>query len=210
MMATVIIAGSSGALGSVVTATLREQHYNIIPFDHPDIDAANDGVVSSACAHLPSDTFACINLAGMFIGGKPVSAHEPNEVEALYRSNLLTTITLARRVLPNIARKPGASFITIGGRQALEPKADAAVYAAYKAGVIAFTKSIAVEGLHLGYRANVIVPSVIRTPENLAWSDGKVDSLWVTPESIAELIVYLLSESCPINGAVLQMYGGLV
>jgi NAD(P)-dependent dehydrogenase (short-subunit alcohol dehydrogenase family) len=74
--------------------------------------------------------------------------------------------------------------------------------------VIAFAQAVAAEYRNDGIRCNVILPSVIDTPANrIAMPDAKHDR-WVQPAEIAGVVAHLLSsDSSPINGAAIPVYG---
>ena len=67
-------------------------------------------------------------------------------------------------------------------------------------------KTVALEVKDSGVTANVILPSVIDTPANRAAMPAADPSKWVTPESIAALLVSLVSAN-DINGAAIPIYG---
>ena len=58
--------------------------------------------------------------------------------------------------------------------------------------------------------ANAIMPSTIDTPPNRATMPKADFSKWVTPEDLAQVIVYLISDaSGPVSGAVVPVFGGV-
>jgi NAD(P)-dependent dehydrogenase (short-subunit alcohol dehydrogenase family) len=106
-----------------------------------------------------------------------------------------------------LAQKRGR-IIAVGSRAGVEPVATLSAYSASKAALVALVRSAAAELVSTGVTANVVLPSVIDTPENRA-SDPKADySTWVKPASIADLIVYLASDAAAdVNGAAIPIYG---
>jgi NAD(P)-dependent dehydrogenase (short-subunit alcohol dehydrogenase family) len=57
-------------------------------------------------------------------------------------------------------------------------------------------------------RINVILPSTIDTPQNRASMPSADPTRWVTPDSIADVVTFLLSDaSRDISGAVIPVYG---
>jgi len=84
----------------------------------------------------------------------------------------------------------------------------AAAYAASKAAVVALAGAVAAEVRSAGVRVNVILPSTIDTPQNRASMPSADPSRWVTPESIAGVAKFLLSDAArDISGAVIPVYG---
>ena len=75
-------------------------------------------------------------------------------------------------------------------------------YAASKAGVARLTEALSEEVKAQGITVNAILPSIIDTPANRRDMPDADFRKWVTPEAIADVIVFLLSEkSRAITGA---------
>ena len=133
-------------------------------------------------------------------------------------SNLLTALVACRCVLPGMLEAGSGTIVnfasTAGEYGSIRP---AAAYAAAKAGVIGFTKSLAREVSPLGVRVNAISPGPVDTPALKAVTDaeravaasGRSSDDWGTPRDIAEGVLYLVSdESAFVTGTVLQVNGG--
>ncbi len=91
-------------------------------------------------------------------------------------------------------------------------------YAASKAGMTGFTKSLAIEVASRGITANVIAPGFIQTAMTEVLTDEVKDELLKrvpigsmgTPEDIAAAVVYLASpEAGYLTGATLHINGGM-
>jgi len=90
-------------------------------------------------------------------------------------------------------------------------------YAAAKAGMIGFTKSIAIEGARKGITANVIAPGYIATDMTSAMDEKVLTSIvsqipvgrMGDPSEIADMVAYLVrDESAFITGATFSVNGG--
>jgi NAD(P)-dependent dehydrogenase (short-subunit alcohol dehydrogenase family) len=119
-----------------------------------------------------------------------------------------------------MARRGGGAVVFIATVNALGHYGNPA-YAAAKAGLVAYAKSIAVERGGVGVRANVICPGSVRTP---AWDHRlqRVPDLLdrvlphyplgrlVTPREVANAALFLASDAASgVTGAVLTVDAGL-
>jgi NAD(P)-dependent dehydrogenase (short-subunit alcohol dehydrogenase family) len=81
-------------------------------------------------------------------------------------------------------------------------------YAASKAGVHRLTESLAEELKSSGITVNAVLPSIIDTPANRADMPGADVSTWVTPASLAAIMLFLASDAAKdITGALLPVTG---
>jgi NAD(P)-dependent dehydrogenase (short-subunit alcohol dehydrogenase family) len=83
-------------------------------------------------------------------------------------------------------------------------------YAASKAGVHRFTESLAEELKNRGVTVNAVLPSIIDTPANrAAMPDAEFDR-WVSPNDLAEVILFLASDAAKaVTGALIPVTGGV-
>ena len=100
-------------------------------------------------------------------------------------------------------------IVAISSRLAAETAAGVAAYAASKAALVSLVRSAALENRDAGITANAILPGTIDTPANRAWGSPEERAKWVSPDSIAKLAVFLVSEAAAeITGAAIPIYGG--
>jgi 2-hydroxycyclohexanecarboxyl-CoA dehydrogenase len=158
-----------------------------------------------------------VNVAGLFrMGDFATSA--PADWADMISANLLTTLVACRAVLPAMLSAGAGSIVnfasTAGEYGSIRP---AAAYAAAKAAVIGFTKSLAREVSPAGVRVNAISPGPIDTPAfQLASPEDRAEAEARTlvgrmgrPADIAHGVLYLASEeSAFVTGTVLQVNGG--
>jgi len=165
------------------------------------------GLVDSVVGHW-GGIDALVNIAGGWRGGKPVAEVSEKEWDETLDTNLRSAFLACRAVVPIMAKKGWGRIVSISSRAAENPGAGQAAYNVAKAGLIALTASIAAEYRRSGLAANAILPSIIDTPQNRTAMPDADTSRWVTPEEIASLIVYLLSEEGgSLNGAAIPVYG---
>lgn len=132
--------------------------------------------------------------------------------------NLTGTFLMCTAVLPHLRQASGGTIVTMSSGLGLLPFPRRAGYAASKAGVIAFSKAIAMEWAP-AIRVNTICPGTVDTPMvRGAYSEEelnqKVGSRYAlgrvgTPAEIARAALYLSSdESSFVTGVALAVDGG--
>jgi 3-oxoacyl-[acyl-carrier protein] reductase len=107
-----------------------------------------------------------VNNAGVL--NDPIPFHMMNEAQwdNLISTNLIGTFQMTKAVLPLLMDKKIGNIVNISSMLGIRaiPNVPLSIYGATKAGIIMFTKSIAVEYGSYGIRCNCIVPSTIRSP----------------------------------------------
>jgi NAD(P)-dependent dehydrogenase (short-subunit alcohol dehydrogenase family) len=163
-----------------------------------------------------------VNSAGVLNDPRPFHLTTDEEWMILININLIGTLRTTKAVLPIMMEKGGGNIINISsvlGMRAI-PKVPFSVYGVTKAGVIMFTKSIAVEYGQYGIRCNCIAPSTIRSPmlEPYLQDENAKKILESSfplrkigePEDISGAVSYLCSEDAKwITGTILTVDGGI-
>jgi NAD(P)-dependent dehydrogenase (short-subunit alcohol dehydrogenase family) len=162
-----------------------------------------------------------VNVAGV---GRAARFEEIDEREwgRTLAVNLTGVFHTCKAALPHLLRQRGANIVNVASIAGLRGQAYCSAYCAAKAGMINFTRSLALEFATRGLRANCIAPAGIKTelisqfvprPDFEAqlvayYSPPKPGKLW-KPEEVAQSIAYLASDEARIiNGAVLVCDGG--
>ncbi len=149
-----------------------------------------------------------LHLIGGFLGGVQIHATSLQQWQQMMELNLKTAFLFCRAVLPIMIKQNYGRIITVGSKGGLQGTAGIAAYAAAKAGLINFTQSLAAEGKSHNIHANVIIPSIIDTPENRQAMPRADFKDWVTPDSLAKVILFLCSDDAnDINGATIPVFG---
>lgn len=139
--------------------------------------------------------------------------------DTIIKVNLDSVFNLTKAVIKPMMKARQGSIINMTSVVGVKGNAGQANYAASKAGVIGFTKSVALELGSRNIRCNAIAPGFIET-EMTAVLDEKTVNGWRdaiplkrggTPEDVANACVYLGSEmSGYITGQVLNVDGGML
>jgi 3-oxoacyl-[acyl-carrier protein] reductase len=133
--------------------------------------------------------------------------------------NLKSCFNTVKAATKQMMKQKGGSIINMTSVVGLKGNAGQANYAASKAGIIGFTKSVALELGSRGVRSNAIAPGFIET-EMTGKLDEKTVQSWRdaiplkrggSPEDVADACVFLGSDmSAYITGQVLQVDGGML
>jgi len=141
----------------------------------------------------------------------------PDEWNAVINTNLNSCFNITRNVIEKMREKKFGRIISISSINGLKGQIGQANYAAAKAGIIGFSKSIALENANKGITVNVIAPGYVGTdmvkkidPTIL---QGIVSQIPVgrlaEPTEIAALASYLAGDSAGfITGATFSINGG--
>ncbi len=139
--------------------------------------------------------------------------------DELMKVNLKSCFNTVKAATRTFMKQKSGSIINMSSVVGVKGNAGQANYAASKAGIIGFTKSVALELGSRNIRCNVIAPGFIET-EMTDTLDEKVVQSWRdviplkrggTPEDVANACVFLGSEmSSYITGQVIQIDGGML
>jgi 3-oxoacyl-[acyl-carrier protein] reductase len=138
--------------------------------------------------------------------------------DAVLATNLTAAFALTQAVLKPMIRQKGGRIISIGSVVGQSGNPGQANYAASKAGLIGFTKAVALEVASRGITVNVVAPGLIETDMTRAMTADAREE-WAakiplrrlgTPADIASAVCFLASdEASYITGHVLAVNGGM-
>jgi 3-oxoacyl-[acyl-carrier protein] reductase len=157
-----------------------------------------------------------VNNAGI-IKDRTLAKMTPEEWKAVLDIDLTGVFNCTKTALPLIVANQG-SIISISSVVALEGNFGQTNYAAAKAGIIGFTKSLAKELGRFGVRVNAVCPGFIETkmgesvPENIKQGIKQLTALgrFGKPEEVANLVFFLASDEASfITGEAIKIDGGL-
>ena len=138
--------------------------------------------------------------------------------DSVLRVNLKSAFLCTRGVLRHMVKQRWGRIVSISSVVGIVGNAGQANYAATKAGIIGFTRSVAKEVASRGITANAIAPGFIDTEMTQKLSEEQRQSAQKqipvgylgAPQDIAEAVAFLASEEARyITGQVLNVDGGL-
>ena len=185
-----------------------------------ECDVGNEAQVSTAISNMAKQFTkidAVINVAGIQLWSHS-HEHSLADFEKTLSVNLVGTFMVCKEAIPHLLKSFG-SIVNVSSTTALAGIPYSVAYAASKAGVLALTKSLAVEYGGKGLQVNCVNPGGIKT-EMSKMPDIEEPDLklllrqsplgkFSEPESVAGLISYLLTEEAQhINGESIRIDGG--
>ncbi|HKH02774.1 MAG TPA: SDR family oxidoreductase [Bradyrhizobium sp.] len=219
----IVITGALGALGKVVAETALARGARLAGVDHAashipatdnrlelggvdlsDAEAAKTAI-DAVAAHF-GRIDALVNIAGGF-AFEAVAEGDSKTWQRMYALNVLTALNASGAALTHLAVSGAGRIVNIGAMGALQAGSGMGAYAASKAGVHRLTEALAAEWKGR-ITVNAVLPSIIDTPANRASMPRADFGKWVTPQELAEVILFLVSDAASaVTGALLPVSG---
>lgn len=143
---------------------------------------------------------------------------KPDEINTIIDTNLKGCMLVTQALSRNFLKAENVSIVNMGSIVGLMGNASQSAYAASKAGMIGFSKSVAKEMASRNVRCNVICPGFIQTEMTEALNEKAKEEYsksiplarFGTSEEVASLTCFLLSQaSSYVTGEVIKIDGGL-
>ncbi|MBE9490032.1 MAG: 3-oxoacyl-[acyl-carrier-protein] reductase [Bacteroidetes bacterium] len=240
---TAIITGASRGIGRGIAKTFAAQGANVAFTYSSSVDAAKEleselialgvkakGYQSNAADFNQAQELATevlkefgsidilINNAGITKDNLLMRISE-EDFDKVIEVNLKSVFNLTKAVIRPMMKQRKGSIINMSSVVGVKGNAGQTNYAASKAGIIGFSKSVALELGSRNIRSNVIAPGFIETEMTAKLDEATVDA-WRkaiplkrggTPEDIANACVFLASDmSAYITGQTLNVDGGML
>jgi 3-oxoacyl-[acyl-carrier protein] reductase len=223
------IARGLAARGAVVVAAARENHAAPVADEIRaaggraeavtlDVTAAEsiDAAVASTLSRF-GRVDVLVNNAGI-ARDQLMLRMKREDWDAVIATNLTSAFSCAQAVLKPMVKQRSGRIINITSVVGQAGNAGQANYAASKAGLIGFTKALALEVASRNITVNAVAPGLIETDMTRAISEGAHEA-WAdriplkrlgTPDDVASAVVFLASdEASYITGQVLAVNGGM-
>ena len=224
-----MITGAAGNLGRATAAAFDEAGANLVLVDlHKDaLNLAYPGEMGHRlkypCDLMESDSFKTIvaaaerrysqidflvAIAGGFYAGEPMHSLPGDKWDLMIDLNVRTLLNTTSAVVPRMIQRGSGKIVTIGANAARHGMANMGAYIAAKSAVMRISEAMSLELRGKGVNVNCVMPSIIDTPENRSAMPGVDPNVWVTPNKLADVILFLCSkQASAIHGACIPVVG---
>ena len=241
-MPSALVTGASRGIGRAIAVRLAQDGYDIAfcyrsPSEAADEVAAEVQAHGRRCYHAPCDVASfdaaaqftsaaqehlgastvLVNCAGV-IRDSSVALMSQEDWDAVIATNLTGAFNVTRNLIFGFMKRRTGVVINISSVAGIYGNAGQANYSASKAGMNAFSRSLAKEVAVSGIRVNVVAPGFIETDMTADLSDKARDKAramvpmrrFGQAEHVADTVSFLVSEQASyITGQVIQVDGGI-
>ena len=238
----VLITGATGAIGPYIAETLAGDGYNIIIADIvPEESAAQvianctgkgaevlfvqcDAASYSSCGEAVSRAvekfggiYGLVNNAGILRDGLLMRMAE-EQFDKVLEVNLKSVFNMSRLVVPHMVKAKEGRIINMSSVAGVHGNAGQTNYAASKAGMIGFTKSLAKEVGARGITVNAVAPGFISSGMTETLGESALEEIKSrialkrsgSPQDVADAVSFLMGGKAGyITGHVLSVDGGI-
>ena len=230
-MKKVLVTGATGSIGQAIVLEYAKQGYFVYIHYHSNqakaeallssithgellsFDLTSKEAIEEALSLLEVDVL--VNNAGI-IRDSLFFFMEDEAWEEVINTNLNANFYVTKLIAKNMIRNKQGSIVNVASVSALSGNAGQANYSASKGGVIAFTKTLAIELGRYGIRVNALAPGIIESEmtENIPKRDELKKAIplqrFGEPDEVAKCAYFMGAEATYITGEVLNISGGLV
>jgi NAD(P)-dependent dehydrogenase (short-subunit alcohol dehydrogenase family) len=219
-----VVAGAGGALGHATVAALAAGGLTVVALDRSKqamkdlgdavrkevVDPGDPGAVKQVIDRIAAEAGppgVLVNTVGAFGLADAVDT-TPEMLRLMLDVNLGPALWLTQAVAPHMRQQGSGAIVHMTARPALEPSGGMAAYSVSKAALAHLTRTLDLELRPHGIRVNAVAPQLIDTAANRALLPADVLAHAVSPDAIAGVIAFLVSDAAaPVSGAILPAYG---
>lgn len=239
----VLITGGTRGIGKSVAERFAKEGYNLVlnyVSENTDIESiknnfkeyGNEVLILKAdvskfdeCENLVKEAIAkfgkidvLVNNAGITKDGL-IAMMKEEAFDRVIDINLKGTFNMTRNVVPYMMKKRCGNIVNISSVVGVAGNAGQSNYAASKAGIIGFTKSLAKELSARNIRVNAVAPGFIDTDMTSVLTDKVKENIYAQiplkrmgdTKEVANVVYFLSNdESSYITGQVINVDGGMV
>jgi NAD(P)-dependent dehydrogenase (short-subunit alcohol dehydrogenase family) len=241
-MSTAVVTGAGSGIGKACALRLRTDGHHIIAadLDGAALQGLGDGIVpvvadvtdAAGCRAIAAAAAAVghveilVNNAGITSSGSVIDTDEA-EWQRVIDTDLSSMYRVGHEIVPLIISNGGGAVVNIASVVAVRSNPSSIAYAAAKGGVIALSRSMALDHAPAGIRVNCVIPGTIDTP--LVRTAAAINSTddpaalmerWAhmqplgrmgKPSEVAAVVSFLASDSASfITGTEIVVDGGLL
>lgn len=225
-----VVTGASGGLGRAIVRSLVGEGALVHAFERSrvrgkdvlaaegervilhEVDVLQESQLASAydaVIAMHGKVEVLVNTVGGFLPSKPLADVSISEWQTMMNLNLTSVFLSCREFLRRSDRSYGRIF-NISAMTGLDPTPFKIPYAVSKAGVALLSTLLARELKGTGITVHAFAPSILVTDANIASMPDEDTSAWVSPESLARMVVFLCGEAAgSFSGTTIRAYGGV-
>ena len=186
----------------------------VFKWDVSDFSACESGVAAVERKLGPMDVL--VNNAGI-VRDVPLHKMAPEQWSAVLRTNLDSLFNMCRHAIGGMRERRFGRIVNIGSINGQKGQFGQVNYSAAKAGVIGFTKALAIESAHNGITVNCVAPGYVETDMVAGVREDVMKSIIAAipvgrlgkPIDVARMVAFLARDDSDfITGATFSLNGG--
>jgi NAD(P)-dependent dehydrogenase (short-subunit alcohol dehydrogenase family) len=227
----IVITGATGGLGPTVVQTMADAGASVVPTGRrqealdsllKDVGLPDGRALAQTSDVTDADSLAAlrdaalarfgqidglINIAGGYKSGSVLDV-DIDTWNGMMALNALSVILACQAMVPHMVERGYGKVVNVSAQHGLHGHKRNVAYASAKSAVLRITESLSEEVRERGVNVNAVLPSTIDTPDNRKAFPKADHSKWVSPEEIAGVMRFLVSdEASAIHGAAIPVYG---
>jgi len=231
-----VVTGGTRGIGAAISTALKQDGFTVIAIYRNDdakadafekdtgcpvykLDVTNLAECKKIIDQIEQDHGAIdvlVNNAGITRDGVLHKMPEENWHDVI-AANLTSCFNMCRVIVPNMRERKFGRIVNISSINGQKGQFGQVNYSAAKAGMIGFTKALALESAAKNVTVNTICPGYIETDMTASMPQNVLDSIiqqipemrMGRPEEIAAIVSFLSSEQAAfVTGATLSANGG--